>query len=152
MPGSVITSGTIGGSTVFDSSGAITTSAAITGTGNIIVKGTGSATTELRFNDDNNSNHVGFKAPATVTTNRLWTLPATNSTSGQVLKTDGSGTLSWANNASGVMTGTGGGAAPNLSSGCPTGYILVPGDTNYGTIDFCVMKYEAKFGNKGAVS
>ncbi len=27
---------------------------------------------------------------------------------------------------------------------CPTGYILVPGSTEFGTKDFCVMKYEAK--------
>ncbi|MFZ2126293.1 MAG: prepilin-type N-terminal cleavage/methylation domain-containing protein [Candidatus Microsaccharimonas sp.] len=27
---------------------------------------------------------------------------------------------------------------------CPTGYIVVPGNTTFGTDDFCVMKYEAK--------
>ncbi len=27
---------------------------------------------------------------------------------------------------------------------CPTGFIVVPGSTTYGTSDFCVMKYEAK--------
>ncbi len=27
---------------------------------------------------------------------------------------------------------------------CPTGFIVVPGDSTYGTSDFCVMKYEAK--------
>jgi prepilin-type N-terminal cleavage/methylation domain-containing protein len=27
---------------------------------------------------------------------------------------------------------------------CPTGYIVVPGNSIYGTKDFCVMKYEAK--------
>jgi hypothetical protein len=48
--------------------------------------------------------------------------------------------------------GTGGGAAATPSSGCPSGYILVPGDTHYSTTDFCVMKYEAKFGDKGAES
>ena len=51
-----------------------------------------------------------------------------------------------------ATVGTGGGAAYTPSSGCPTGYILVPGDTDYGTTDFCVMKYEAKFGDKGAES
>ncbi|MFA7171617.1 MAG: hypothetical protein WC180_06520, partial [Candidatus Paceibacterota bacterium] len=30
-----------------------------------------------------------------------------------------------------------------ISSVCPTGYILVPGDATYGTSDFCVMQYEA---------
>jgi len=109
---------------------------------------------ELRFSElaANGANFVGFKAPDTLGADKIWTLPAADGTSGQVLKTDGSGALSWANNASGVMTGTGGGAAPHPSSGCPTGYTLVPGDTDYGTTDFCVMKYEAKFGDKGAVS
>ncbi|MCK5123052.1 MAG: hypothetical protein KAQ87_02800, partial [Candidatus Pacebacteria bacterium] len=27
---------------------------------------------------------------------------------------------------------------------CPTGWVLVPGDSDFGTEDFCVMKYEAK--------
>jgi len=27
---------------------------------------------------------------------------------------------------------------------CPTGWVLVPGDSNFGTNDFCVMKYEAQ--------
>jgi type II secretion system protein G len=30
---------------------------------------------------------------------------------------------------------------------CPTGYIPVPGNSMYGTSDFCVMKYEAKTGS-----
>ena len=29
-------------------------------------------------------------------------------------------------------------------STCPSGYVLVPGDSNFGTNDFCVMKYEAQ--------
>lgn len=32
----------------------------------------------------------------------------------------------------------------DISRGCPTGYILVPGDPLYNTKDFCIMKYEAK--------
>jgi len=49
--------------------------------------------------------------------------------------------------------GTSGGAGENPSTDtCPTNYILVPGDTVYGTTDFCVMKYEAKSGPGGATS
>ena len=51
---------------------------------------------DLRFGDSDNSNWVGFQAPSTVTSNVTWTLPATDGTSGQVLSTNGSGTLSWA--------------------------------------------------------
>jgi hypothetical protein len=34
---------------------------------------------------------------------------------------------------------------------CPSGYVLVPGDSNFGTSDFCVMKYEAKQGSNSKV-
>lgn len=53
-------------------------------------------TAELRLADTDSSHYVGFKSPATVATNRVWTLPATDGTSGQALQTNGSGTLSWA--------------------------------------------------------
>ena len=51
---------------------------------------------ELRFNDADSSNYVAFKSAATVSSNVTWTLPATDGTGGQMLSTDGSGTLSWA--------------------------------------------------------
>jgi hypothetical protein len=44
----------------------------------------------------NGTNYVGFQAPASVASDVLWTLPATDGTSAQVLSTNGSGTLSWA--------------------------------------------------------
>jgi hypothetical protein len=59
------------------------------------------ATSELRFADTDSSNYVGFKAPGTVSANKIWTLPATDGTSGQLLSTNGSGVLSWATDASG---------------------------------------------------
>jgi hypothetical protein len=51
------------------------------------------ATAELRLADTDSSHYVGFKAPGTVSTNRIWTLPAADGSSGQVLTTDGSGTF-----------------------------------------------------------
>ena len=41
------------------------------------------------------SNYVGFKAPTTITTDQLYTLPTDDGTSGQVLQTNGSGVLSF---------------------------------------------------------
>jgi hypothetical protein len=49
----------------------------------------------LRFYDFDNSNFVGFKSATTVPSNVTWTLPSSDGTSGQFLKTDGSGNLSW---------------------------------------------------------
>ena len=51
---------------------------------------------DLRFADSDSSHYVGFQAPATVTTNFIWTLPATDTAvSGYALVSDGSGVLSW---------------------------------------------------------
>jgi len=51
---------------------------------------------EIRYLDSDSSHHVGFKAPATVTSNVVWTLPASDAgVSGYVLASDASGNLSW---------------------------------------------------------
>lgn len=49
----------------------------------------------VRLFDDDTSNYIAIKSPATVSTNVTLTFPATAGTSGYVLTTDGSGTLSW---------------------------------------------------------
>ena len=55
---------------------------------------------EVRFADSDASHYTAFKSPATVTTNVVWTLPATDSTGTQFLKSDGSGNLGWASDVS----------------------------------------------------
>lgn len=60
------------------------------------------ATAELRLADTDSTHYVGFKSPSTVTTNRIWTLPSADGTSGQTLSTNGSGTLSWSTAAAGA--------------------------------------------------
>ena len=65
------------------------------------------AQSDVRFADADSSNWVAFQAPATVTSNVTWTLPAADGTSGQVLSTNGSGALSWATAAgSGIIAET----------------------------------------------
>ena len=49
---------------------------------------------------------MSFQAPATITSNVAWTLPATDGGVGQFLSTNGAGTLSWA-------TASGGGTPSN---------------------------------------
>jgi hypothetical protein len=68
-------------------------------TGNVILDNQ----VDARFREAtaNGTNYVGFQAPATIATDVLWTLPATDGTSAQVLSTNGSGTLSWATAAGG---------------------------------------------------
>ena len=60
------------------------------------------ATAELRLADTDSSHYVGFKAPGTVSANKIWTLPAADGSADQVLKTDGSGALSWSTPAQGA--------------------------------------------------
>lgn len=55
---------------------------------------------EVRFADSDASHYCAFKSPTTVTTNVVWTLPATDSTGTQFLKSDGSGNLGWASDVS----------------------------------------------------
>lgn len=68
------------------------------GTGRFVIAGDAQLTSQsdLRFGDSDNSHYVGFQAPATVTSNLVWTLPAADGTTGQSLTTNGSGTLSFA--------------------------------------------------------
>lgn len=59
---------------------------------------------ELRFEDADSSAYVGFKSPASVSTNLVWTLPASDGTAGQLLSTNGSAVLSWATGGGGSVT------------------------------------------------
>ena len=49
----------------------------------------------LRFTDTNSDNYVGFESP-TLSANQIWKLPTADGTANQVIKTDGSGNLSFA--------------------------------------------------------
>lgn len=67
------------------------------GTGAVLIGGNDTQPSELRFMEllSNGSSYVGFKAPAEIGTSRIYTLPTADGTNGQVLQTNGSGTLSW---------------------------------------------------------
>ena len=62
-----------------------------TATGNITLN----AQTDLRFADSDSSHYVALQAPATVASNVTYTLPAADGSANQILKTNGSGVLSW---------------------------------------------------------
>ena len=74
----------------------------------LTVPGTSSATGAIRLAEDtdNGTNYVAFAAPATISADVTWTLPAADGTSGQVLSTNGSGTLSWATASAGDANAT----------------------------------------------
>jgi hypothetical protein len=76
----------------------------ITSTGDVVLDNQA----DLRFREAtaNGTNYVGFQAPASLLADVLWTLPAADGTAGQVISTNGTGILSWVNDAVGA-TGAG---------------------------------------------
>ncbi len=57
---------------------------------------------DIRLGDADSTHYVGFKAPATVSSSLVWTLPAADGTANYLLKTDGSGNLGWTADNTGV--------------------------------------------------
>jgi hypothetical protein len=90
--------------------------------GSMKVAGTSSAGADIKLYEDtdNGTNYVGFKAPASVTADLLWTLPATDGDADQVLKTDGAGALGWAS------AGGGGGGGANAQVFTANGTFTIP--------------------------
>ena len=68
----------------------------------------------LSFTDDTDTNQIKLQAPTSVTTTTTFTLPDGDGSAGNVLQTDGSGTLSWGGGTpSGVVSAYAGSSAPS---------------------------------------
>ena len=78
---------------------------------------------DIRLGDADSTHYVGFKAPATVGTSLVWTLPAADGTANYLLKTDGSGNLGWVADSSTDST------KMPLSGGTFTGDVTFDGAT-----------------------
>ena len=78
----------------------LTVAGSATVTGNVLVQGT----SEVQYYDTDNSNFIGFKAPGTVSSDVTYTLPSDGS-NGQVLQTNGNGTLSFVDQSGGAGSG-----------------------------------------------
>ena len=70
------------------------------------------ASIELSENKSNGSNTIALKAPALLSFDYTYTLPATPATDGMVLSSDGGGAMSWVNKLSNVS----GDSSPQLSA------------------------------------
>jgi len=70
---------------------------------------TAGETGELRFDERaaNGTNYVGFRAPDSLATDKIWTLPSGDGSAGQVLSTSGSGVLGWSSLPSGTVSSVG---------------------------------------------
>lgn len=68
----------------------------------------------LALTDDTDTNQIKFQAPSSVTATTTFTLPDGDGSAGQVLKTNGSGTLDWVDQSTGggsFLGDSGGGTA-----------------------------------------
>lgn len=67
------------------------------GTGAVLIGGNDTQPSELRFREllSNGSSYVGLKVANDLAASTTYTLPSTDGTSGQVLKTNGSAVMSW---------------------------------------------------------
>ncbi len=118
----------------------VTASGAVTANANLSVKNgaTGAGTVTLYEDSDDGTNYVALKA-GTVSSDVTWTLPTADGTSGQVMSTDGSGTLSWSSVSGGSLTnatttiGTGA-ATANLASDGDYDLVLKTGNSTTGSI------------------
>ena len=87
----------------------------------------------LRIEDSAGGQYVGFQAPATVSASYTLVFPADDGSANQVLKTNGSGILSWADQttfsypSAGIAVSTG--SAWGTSKSSPTGDIVGTSDT-----------------------
>lgn len=110
--GGLISTGDSSGTLELQANGTTKLSVASTGvsiTGGIAspleVTGNSTAGAEIRLPEDtdNGTNYVALKAANSIASNVTFTLPSADGTSGQVLQTNGSGTLSFATPASGAL-------------------------------------------------
>lgn len=74
----------------------------INGDGIVTVEGTSTTQGRVRLNEDtdNGTNYVELQAPASVPSTVTFTLPSADGTNGQIIQTNGSGVLTFANAAS----------------------------------------------------
>ena len=93
---------------------------------------------------DSGSTTYQYTRNAAVTPNTYCITYRTGSTSAQIAGDDQGGVFQ---PTEGPCTGHTGTSPTTLADGssCPSGYIVVPGSSLYGTRAFCVMKYEAKW-------
>lgn len=98
------------------------------------VGGTSTNSGEIRFMEDldNGSNYAAIKAPASIGTNYTLTLPGDDGCCGEVLTTNGSGTLTW-----GSVSVAGGGTGASCLT---TGSVLIGTGTSAVTLVAMVTK------------
>ncbi|MCX6107961.1 MAG: phage tail protein, partial [Proteobacteria bacterium] len=102
-------------------------------TGNVTILGNSTTANKLVLNDKGSANSVALKAPDTLASSMTLELPSSSGSNGQVLATNGSGTLSWVSGATGSVTSVTGTAPISVATGTSTPVISMSqanGSTN----------------------
>jgi hypothetical protein len=108
------------------------------------------AATTLRFYEDSGTNYVAFKANTTIASDVTWTLPIADGSANQVLKTNGSGVLSWTTVSSGASNEK---ETFTLSAGDITnGYVDLANVARTDSIDFVISGLVSREGTDYTVS
>ena len=106
---------------------------------------TAGASLQLREDSDNGSNFVALKAPDSVGSNLTLTLPSSDGSNGQVLGTNGSGTLSFVSTTSSIA-----GASDTDISSASGGHILVHDGSD--SFDNVAVSGDATLASNGALT
>ncbi len=138
----------ISGSTTINTTSTIN-SGAQTVSGNVTIQGNNTTANKLVLNDKGSANSVSLKAPDNLTSSIVWELPSTNGSAGQVLSTNGSGTLSWVSAAAGSVTNVNGTAPISVTTGTSTPVISMP-QANGATNGYLSSADWTTFSNKQA--
>ena len=107
VSGNAITSGTIGGSAAFSSTGNVATAGTVSAS---LLSAPSVTTGTIAIWNSSNTRYVNVTVPVSLGTNLVFRLPPTAGASGQVLATDGAGTLSWTPAGAAGVTGVAAGA------------------------------------------
>jgi len=93
--GGVVLNGDSSITTTVDTANTIQLAGDTFAVGDLSIKSLSGTRNELRLLDSDNSHYVAIKSPATVSSNVTFTMPSADGSSGQFLKTDGSGNFSF---------------------------------------------------------
>ena len=126
-----------------DSNEKVTFTSDVTTGGHLSV---GGSNNELRFYEG--SNYVGFEAPA-LSADKIWVLPAADGSNGQVIKTDGSGNLSFTTIDTSISANSVGITELNVSDGS-NGQVLQTNGS--GTLSFATVSSGPTFKTFGTSS
>jgi len=135
-------SASTGAFTTVSASGATDLNSTLNTSGNVSLDGSAN---ELRFYEG--SNYVGFEAPS-LSADQIWVLPTADGSANQVLKTDGSGALGWADGGATSVNGL----SDAKSGGSNFSNSMILGHQTTGTLNSAEYNVGVGYGSLQAIT